>query len=526
MNNKYLIIFLFFSFFLSCSYFQSNNTEKDFFSLSSKELESEVYNIELEKMISQFNQKTFNENKDIAEIMEKSINMLSKGIMLEKINIEKINNTVRLIEKNKIGKVAVLDADKNIEEIYEAADNDFILAKKAYDDGDYWKAAFLFGQITSIYPVTYTKLDDAYYYSALSYFHEELFYSAKEALNTLILEIPLSDFFEKAYLLLFRTNYYLKKYEDNIFSADEFKEKFPDSDSLNLAHYYKGLSYMELSRFEQAMDNFRLVDTTGSVYYYSRYMSGLCKYLSNDSIAAFYLKNLGFIENELNPIPDDLREKILLTSAQNYFEIDSLEKASEILDSVENLSDFYRDELLYTHGEVFFQMGELDSASVYFLKVTEEFETSKFIFESYYKLISIAKEQLRFEDANDYYVKLKKIIEENQYYGKTRSEILMNINSRDQEILLTKNKNSILDILTFDKFKYLHYTDYYNDKYKSDDYLEEYTKVLKEQFIKNIENIRYFYSEIDLMNQYLNMLASLEKVEYQNAMIAYDKINK
>ncbi len=526
-KNLLIVLLILFLMISACKTFDISKKQKpEYLKFSAKDLESQAYNIELQHLISEFNKKIFQENKDIAELMEKTINTLNRSILLEKLNIEKIENIIAILSQNRIGQISLLSQSKKIEEIYKMADEDFIRAMNAFNDKQYWKSSFLFAQMSSLYPVTYPKLDDSYFYMALSFYNINFLNSSYFSGEYLIDNIPLSDFFEKAYLLLIRASYRLTKYESTLRFAAEFKEKFPQSDSLDIATYYQGLSSYYLLDMENAKKFFDSIEKMSDLYFLSKYYYGLTMYKNEEKLAAHYLNSIPdtvhYNDKKVRKIEKNLFFKIKLTAAQIYIEMDSINNAIGILNNLD-ISDYHKTEYYFTLGEAYLRNKDFDRAIEVFEKNIDE-KTDLYVANSIYKLIYIAREIKDYNLADKYFKKLMEIIENTEYTDLKVHELLVKIDNREQEKVILQNKIAILDILTFSQFKFLHYNDYYGSKFEDDDFLNVYIGESKSKFKEYSKKIKVFSEEIEKMRYALDLLKIKEKVEYQNALIAYKKV--
>ncbi len=526
MKTIVSIMFVVFLVTASCSKLARGNSDVSFQKIDqydSKQLESEAYKLELERAIAGFQRQAFNENKDIAEIMEKTINLLSKGILMEQTNIVKIQKTIELLGRNKVGKIAILDESKNIEEIYAMADQDYERIQSSVASGQLWDAAFLLSQFTTMYPITYKKLDAAFFQLAGIYSQLGLPSASREVLVNLIREIPLSDHFVDAYYLLFRVNYQLKQYQDNIALAREFYGKYPAADSLDLVRYYEGLSFFDLGDYRRTREIMDAIPQGSSFYSLAWYFSGLSMYLQKEPLAAYKLlgiRNLNFAGSE----GDSLKTKALLTAVQIYADQDSLDNAVGLINVLKDSAFYARDEILFTAGEVLSRKKDLAGAQLILEELIRDFPQSNYQFLAQSKLMWIYKETNQLTQAQSMYDNLISQLKGNQYYGKSYTEIMARIDNRDQEILVLNGQLSIMDVLAYERFKFLHLVDYYNDKYRQEDYLSKYIEPTTTRFTELNGRLALFIEEKKNLESYLAMLSAWEQIEYQNAVIAYEKL--
>ncbi|MBP7460808.1 MAG: outer membrane protein assembly factor BamD [Candidatus Delongbacteria bacterium] len=509
---------------LNCSTFKPKKTQFERFDqYDNQALKSEAYKMEIERAISEFQRKAFKENKDIAELMEKTINMLSRGIMVEQVNIDKIQNTMNVLRKNQVGKVAILQTDNTIEEIFRMADEDFNRAAAYQQEGKLWEAAFIFAQITSMYPVSYTKLDDSYMRLGQIYYQLNLFYSAKEAFTNLLNEIPLSEYFEPGYLMLIRTNYQINRYEDNLREIERFYQRFPSSDSTHLVRYYEGLCSFDLRDFENAKSILSSIPESSPLYFLAYYFTGLSFYQMNDPLAAFYLTQIPRKTSSGQTISDSLYCKALLTAAQIYYDLDSISQAEKTLDAIPNTS-YYKDEIAFSRGEILLKLRKFDAAIATFQSVVDEHPHSPYKFQAYNKLLYTYKETNQLTKSDEVYKTLSGMLTSHKYHGKRYDEVLVKLDNRDQELLLLNSRLSLVDLLSYDRFKFLHLADYYNNKYKDASFLNQYIVPTSNQISAINQKIETFTKEKEELEEYLTILTNWEQIEYQNAIINYNKL--
>lgn len=519
-----LLSFLILIALLNCSTFKPKKVQFERFDqYDDQTLKSEAYKMEIERAISEFQRKAFRENKDIAELMEKTINMLSRGIMTEQVNIDKIQTTMNVLRKNQVGKVAILNTENTIEEIFRMADEDYAQATSYLKEGKLWEAAFVFAQITSMYPVSYTKLDDSFFLLGQIYSQLKLFYSAKEAYSSLIKEIPLSEYFEAGYLMLIRTNYQLYRYEDNLKEIESFYTRFPKSDSTDLVRYYEGLCYFDLRDFERAKQVFSLIPDTSELYFLAYYFTGLSFYQLNDPLSAFYLTQIPSKTRGGKTISDSLKCKAILTASQIYFDQDSLDQAEKTLNSIPN-STYFPDEILFTKGEILLKLKKYEAALSTYQALIDQYPNSSYKFQAYNKLLYTYKETNQLSKSDGIYQTLSQMLSTHKYYGKRYDEIMVRLDNRDQELLVLNSQLSLIDILSYDRFKFLHMADYYNNKYKSQTYLNEYISPTSTKISTINGKIEGFSQEKKDLEEYLAILTNWEQIEYQNAVINYNKL--
>lgn len=270
-------------------------------------------------------------------------------------------------------------------EIERAANQVLRESIELFNERAYWKSARELIILMDYYP-KFDRLDEVVYYLAQCLFEEDLPTSAIRMYKHLLKKYPQSTFALPSLLGLEKTYYLQNDYKMALsIYFTILKKSSHNSDILNAACYYAGLSHFHLKNFDMAINVLKKIDDDNDYYDGALYTTAL-SYLKKSNVATavdYFRKiiSLPIISGERRNVVDNAR----LTLGYIYYELKSYKAATQLLLDISEKHENYQDALLAV-GWAFLKLEDHQNVIKYLKKLIKLYPESENAEEAYFLL--------------------------------------------------------------------------------------------------------------------------------------------